>query len=379
MRACRLKAAFSMDERTKTLERGGVRSAIGNARHRLAELVETGRRDGRATPESGWVRSQFDLLLNEERTDLQAQWSPAEVPPIRLWPDVALTKAKLARALGSPDGSPWPGLANERLRGNGGPASGGRSAAHRNPDPPEIDEAKVEITLRDPDRGFWGRIDRLENKAGTLTVVDLKSGIGVPHDQLADRHRTQMLFYAGLVQAAFEVWPRLELAPVDGSTVVLDYKHADVEGVRAEAAEDRSALNAAVSRGTLRTGIQATAARCAWCPFQVVCPALVEGWSSLAPPDNVPLHRAVSLVRGEVREVKSHESSTELVIRQREALTAPAGDVIVTRLPPGSWAAPGAYVAVSRVAPSGNDSVLRATWDSLIWPEPDRPGAATSR
>ncbi|MFJ1510296.1 PD-(D/E)XK nuclease family protein [Cellulosimicrobium funkei] len=376
MRVCRLKAVFSMDERTRSLERGGVLAAIGNARHSLAELVEDGRRDGRAAPRAAWVRSQFDRLLDEERTDLQAQWAPAEVPPIRLWPDIALTKAKLARAFGSSDGAVWPDVASIRAPGRDAAPYTGQPAARQTPDPPEPGNVKVEITLRDSQRGLWGRIDRLENRTGTLTVVDLKSGIGVPHDQLADRHRTQMLYYAGLVQAAYDCWPALELALVDGSSVVLDYEPDEVEAVRAEAAEDRSTLNTAISRNTVRTDTQATVNRCAWCPFQVVCPALAEGWTSLMPSDGLPLHRAVSLVRGEVTRVKSHESSNELVIRQRVALTAPAGEVVVTRLPPGPWATPGGDLAVSRVAPSGNDSVLRATWDSLIWPEPvQTPGA----
>lgn len=367
-----------MDERTRMLDRGGVRSAIGSARHRLVELVAEGCRDGREAPLSSWVRSQFDHLLNEERVKLQQQWSPAEVPPIRTWPDIALTRARLARALGSADGTPWPERSSPGLHGGGAAGPPAQLVPRSNPKPLNLGEVKVEMTLRDFERGFWGRIDRLENRSGTLTVVDLKSGIGLLSEQLADRHRAQMLFYAGLVEATFGTWPELELVPVDGSPIPIDYQPADAEAVRAAAAEDRAALNAVTSRGSLPTDAQATPLRCAWCPFQVVCPVFVESWPAFASPDSPPLHRAVSLVRGEVKEVRNRESATELVISQTKDLTAAAGDVIVTRLPPGPWAEVGSEVAVSRVAPSSSDRVLRATWGSLIWPVPQDARASIS-
>lgn len=368
LRRCHLRAAFSLSSTTKTLDRGGILSAIGNARHKLVELVSKGRRDGLEAPQSGWVREQFDQLLTNERAALVAQWSPADVPPIRTWPDVALTRALVARRLGSPEGAQWPHLVYGQQEGHEAPAPALRHT-EENPVPPKAGEAAIEVTLRDVARGLWGRIDRLENRGGVLVVVDFKSGVGMPSAQLADRHRLQMLFYAGLVNAAYGTWPRLELVPINGVPVSIGYEPADAGVVRAEALVEREALNTELATGEVVTAVRATTERCAWCPFQVVCPALRAQWAAIESVDgNPPPHHAVSLVAGVVEEVRHHHASTEVVIAQAEELTAPAGDVIVTRLPSGLTVSAGSVLAVSRVSPSASVRVLRASWDSILWP-----------
>ena len=371
IRTCLLRAAFALDPATKHLNRGGLHAAVGNARHRLIELVADGRRDGRADPSTVWVKTQFDRLLSDEGARLAAQWFPSEVPPVRGWPDVALTKARLARELGVAGGLDWP--PQEALPPRAKPPAD-QSQGPTPQEPPEPGHAFAEETLRDHERGFWGKIDRIENRAGTIVLVDFKSGLGASNDQLIERYRLQMLFYAGLVKAAYGVWPKVELVPVSGGAIAIEYDPLDAESVRAEAAADRTALNRAIASGGLVTSAQPSVTKCGWCPFQVVCPALLSQWPSIATPGNVPLHRAISLARGEVREVHSHHASTDVVIAQPDELTAPAGEVTVTRLPPGLLTDVGAPFAVSRVSPAGSDRVLRARWDSLIWPASNPAG-----
>lgn len=364
IRACPLRAAFALDPTTTDLDRGNQYSAIGNARHRLIELVAMGRREGRPDPNRRWVRGQFDRCVSMERDRLTQQWSPAEVPPVRSWPDIALTRAKISMELGTEDGPDWP-EPHIPL-----PHAGG-SAGTFYPPPtvpvlPGPGEVATEVTLRDAKRALWGRIDRLENRSGVIVVVDFKSGIGASRQQLVERHRPQLLFYAGLARESFGVWPELELVPVNGEPVHLEYDRTDVESVRGAADADRAAFNAAAAEGKLAGVVQASAERCAWCPFQPVCPALLSQWSTVSS-GAAPLGRSVSLATGRVQEVRHHHSSTDVVLKQPQQLTAPAGEVVVTRLPPGLTTSIGDDLTVSRVSPAGSDRVVRAQWDSLYW------------
>ena len=215
LRLCPLKAAFARDPATRHWNRGSTRSAVGNARHRLVEEVESGRRGGLATPSTAWVRTRWETLLNWEHARLARQWGPATVPPIKQWPDTVSTKVRLALDLGGGDADGWSdpaapaGLA-EAL----GPGPFDQASAPELP----FGARLVEVWLKDPVHQLQGRLDRLEHRDEKLTVVDLKSGIGSSPKELIARHRDQMLFYAGLVRANYQRWPELE-ARAHGGTV----------------------------------------------------------------------------------------------------------------------------------------------------------------
>jgi len=72
-----------------------------------------------------------------------------------------------------------------------------------------------------------------------------------------------------------------------------------------------------------------------------------------------------------LRGVNRHEFDTDhgrtVSENQPQQLTAPAGEVFVTRLPPGFSPSVGDELTVSRVSPAGSDRVVRAQWDSLYW------------
>lgn len=134
---------------------------------------------------------------------------------------------------------------------------------------------------------------------------------------MVDQHRTQLLFYAGLVQATFDEWPELELAPVGTARVQVSYQPEEVEAALA----DREALNESLLSANVAASVHATARRCGWCSFQVVRPVLLDEWDTLEATAEAPLHRAVSLARGVVREVRSGTASTDAVITQERNLT----------------------------------------------------------
>jgi hypothetical protein len=367
LRACALKAAFAAEESTRVLQRGSVPAAIGSARHRLGEVVAKGLRDGRAKPSPDWIREQFDQLLSAERVRLQAEWAPAQVPLVRAWRDVALAREKVTREWSSSTGVSWPDevdMAAAPAAGEGPPPS---------PDPPNEGETLIEVTLKDPRRQLWGRLDRLERRGDALVIVDVKSGVGRSRKDLALLHRLQMLFYAGLVEASYGEWPRLEIAPLQGAPLAIDYSPTDVHQVRQQAVADRVSYNTAIGHGRLE--VEADPLRCAWCPFQVVCPVLRRDWGSLGSgsEDRHPPYPALSLVDGVVTDVRLRDSWTDLMVEQQDPYTAPEGGVIVTRLPAGAWVRPGARLALSRLVPAGSENVIRASWNSPIWPLPSPP------
>lgn len=371
VRACPLKAAFARDPETRHWNRGSTWSAVGNARHRLVEEVEAGIRAGLGPPASAWVRARLDVLLGVERDRLMQQWCPASVPAVKQWPDSIYVKTRMARDLGGGDGSGWPDSdapVQPLTQTNDWMSS--QPAVQPAPAP---GGCHVEAWLSDLRRAFIGRVDRLENRAGLLTVVDLKSGIGTGGQDLAIQHRDQMLFYAGLVQAVYGQWSALELRPVDGSHVPISYDPEEGERLREAVDEDRQSFNAAVEEKGVAAAAKPSASTCAWCPFRVVCPALVSSWDKVSGGCEGTPNRSLSLAAGLVQTVRRSSTATDVVIEQAVDLSTPAGEVSVTRLPVNLSVEPGDALVVAGGEVAGGTRVLRARWDSQIRVErPDR-------
>lgn len=355
-----LQALFSRTPSTRDLDRGSPASALGTARHRISEIVAAGIREGKRQPSREWVRNRFDHLLAEEHARLAAAWAPASVPLVRTWKDVAMCRVRAVRDLGTPGGGDWGTYVP------GPPRSDGAGRPSRSGGLPGPGQAWVEASFRDNERSLWGRLDRVENRNGMIIVIDLKSGVGISDADLAIRHRTQMLFYAGIINAAHNIWPTLEIHSTASGVVTIDYAPGDVDAVRAQVLDDRVRYNSVAGEGRdLSTGVKAGRTRCAWCPFQVVCPAYRTQWAA-AISGHPQLDRSVSLVHGEVQDVREHAAGTDVVIKQEVGLTAPSGEVTVTRLPSGLGVEMPSRLTVTRVSPAGGDRVLRAQWDSLF-------------
>jgi hypothetical protein len=233
-------------------------------------------------------------------------------------------------------------------------------------------EALSEAWLLDDARGLRGQIDLLaRDQAGCYLVTDYKSGIGASDEELVRRHRTQMLFYAGLVQACYGDWPKLTVDPATSPSVALAYTPDDVHELRDAVESSRSHFNENLQRQTLRVEPAVSDSPCLWCPFRVVCPVLQEAWPSIAAAVPAAATRALSLALGSVRAVSRQGSGTQVEVYQERSLTAPAGDVTVTRLPEDLDVSEGDFIAVAGLESLGS-TVLRADWNSIVHVVPAR-------
>jgi hypothetical protein len=365
MRSCEWKAAYSRDGRTRGLSRGSTYSATGNARHAVEEEVAAGLRRGNPRPSRDWVQARFLFVLGQEADALQAQWAPAEVPEFRKWPHVTSVRVALARRLGDPaagsDSAFWSDV-NAPL-----------APVKQVPDvsswhPPDLMPGDVipEAWLIDVDRGMRGQVDRLARDEAAISVIDFKSGIGAGPEELLRKHRTQLLFYAGLVESCFGDWPTLAIDPVEGRGVSVGYESSDVSALREDVSKTRESFNVHARDNEFQSRAAVPESPCLWCDFRVICPVVRQEWREIV--DAIPREcgRAISLAEGVIQSVSATQGGTQVEIVQPTSLTARPGQVTLTRMPPELNVSPGDVVAVAGLQAVGAQ-VLRADWTSTIW------------
>lgn len=371
--ACLLRLAFRRDPAQSRWDRTTPARALGSVRHRLEEEVAKGRADASPLPAEIWVRRRWDDLIDQVRQEMTTQWAPAFVARPDSWDGFYATLAALVQSLG-------PRIEQRRAAG------GSASTADREPSgttapatvlaplalapaprptnpssPPPPGFPFSEVTLVDAARHLVGRLDHLEARDGGLTVVDFKSfsrtGRG-PNPAV----RTQLLFYAGLVEAAWGVWPELAVSRPAHAEEPVVYATEDAIGVRASAAAFRQEWNSANETPTVAAGAE----RCQWCEFQAVCPAFRDGFSTdmNADPRRVRAHSLASGAVTSVRRIAARETRVE--IAQERDLTCPPGRVTIARLPADLDVVEGDLITVARLDRGGGTSTVRAAWNSLI-------------
>lgn len=360
---CPMSAAFRSDPAFRSLNRPSTYSVLGQIRHDIAELIGQGGADNPGQPSGVWFDRQWERLVDAAAGALTKAWQPAAVPPPRKWPNYEYVKASVRRAslIQIDQRRATPNLTD---------------LARRNPPPAPVDQrsstpqvrtnppfSRGELNERwfiDKDRGWHGQLDRVRVDQDGVTVTDLKSGVGVDAADLVDRHRLQLLFYAGLVQAAWDVWPQLEIISVDNRSVPVPYESKDVEALRRQVATDVAMYSAGNEDGPLA---YPSVESCAYCPFQVACSPLDESWNSLFTGENPdPRNPSLSLVVGVVRE---RSSSGAVVVSQDVDLSCPAGDIVLTGIPPEVDAQPGDLLAVAGVKPL-SDRTARIPWTATM-------------
>jgi len=128
----------------------------------------------------------------------------------------------------------------------------------------------VEVDLRDPESGLFGRADRIECSGKSTRIVDLKSGLhqGEP---TADQHR-QLLLYAVLAHRSSGEWPsEIAIEDASGAQVSIEFQPTDAEAALTEALAAVSAFNKDVFSADFRKEAEPNADRCRWCAFRVSC------------------------------------------------------------------------------------------------------------
>lgn len=366
VRGCSLRGVFAQDGAIKDLDRSGLAAAVGRARHALVEYVDARRRERWDAPNPDWVRRAFHELLVIERSKLAVSWRPAEIPQVRRWPGLNLVEARLVRDLSGIGTPAWAdGVSVKESVTRDGSKSGHTPRSAQRTLPPG--RRMTEVVVRDEGRRLWGRLDRVERRDDKYAVVDLKLGIGLEREEIVARHREQMLFYAGLVESEYGVWPTLEIHAIAGPPLLIQYSAGEVDALRASVEEDRQRFNHQVENTLALATADASLKHCLNCPFKVVCPSFAENWAEITSEATTTTRMRLSLARGVVIEGHVTSSFAQVEIEQEAAYTAPEGRVMVTGLPVGLEVPRGTVLAVSRVAPANSDSVLRANWDSAIW------------
>jgi RecB family exonuclease len=253
---CGLAQAFSQDHEWKTLSRPSTHSVLGSAVHKLTELALSGQllTNGPLAVDEQ-VRAVWDELVTQGLQRLQAAWAPAQVPQPSLWPNYQLLSIRARRRA-------------ERL------AVENRRARHGQGTPPKLRHSLsvtvAEHEFRDDDIGLRGTPDLVERKAGSVRVLDLKTGLrqGEP---TADQRR-QLLLYAHLIRAHDKRTPD-ECAIVDGvgDQHPVPVSDSDIDLIVKEASEAVAAYNTGVEHGDVMTLARPSATACRWCSFRAVC------------------------------------------------------------------------------------------------------------
>jgi len=368
LQTCFLKTVFLRDQEFGEWNRGNPRSALGVARHQLIEFVNTKVADGSPSPSATWIKEQFDLLLRKQWHLLSTEWAPAAVPPIKQWQDVAYVRHRLVSELArkedaEDDEEGWPSSVLSVVLD----VVSGHLPQGPPPDPsrPATGCSKLEELVWDSANKLYGRIDRLENRDGRLVVTDYKTAVGQTRSDLVDAHSDQLLFYANLVASAFGEWPEIEIQSAASQVVSLDYSVKQAESLRDLILATRQEFNENLSSGDCWSLAEPSRGACAWCPFQVVCPAFIESASTFAA-DKDSLDRSLSVILGVVKETRIDDAGLVAILEQPFSLSLSEGAISVTRLPKNIAVSPGDVLVASQVEIDDSSRVARSRWNSPL-------------
>lgn len=357
LRQCGLRAAYMADVLGNPWLRTTEAMALGTVRHALADEVSRGVLASGPDGPVEALRQRFDQLAARQHAHMVDQWATTSVPPPRGWARYFHLRATVSRELAAR----VPDTARRALPGDTGQqrklvvASGAS-----NPPPPAPGERLTELSLVDSERGLRGRLDVVAALPdGTLEVLDLKSRVAEESDALG-LGRDQLIFYAGLVEAAWSTIPTLALVAPDGRRTSVGCVASEIGGLRAEIADYRAAL----ADREVRAMASPAPSTCARCPFTVICPAfrdLVrhrEGGEAL--------EWALTSSWGYVTKVTRAASACSLAVSQLEDLSLGAGEVIISGLAHDLAVEPGDSVVVVGGSVQGERAFLRASWKSRV-------------
>ncbi len=256
--SCQLRVGFARDTLHKVWRRPNTYSALGLAAHSVAEAA-TKKHDWPDDPDERrtLLADLWKKQVEIQSSRLEDAWAPALPPPPEEWPGYALTRVRTMRRVEQQRN------AHVAARSKRAPSTG------------------VEIELRDPRSGLFGRADRIEQDGSSTRIVDLKTGLH--QEEPTQLQRRQLLLYAVLVHRTTGQWPSsIAVEDASGSrySQPLDPQEAEAALNEARAAVD--SFNAAAESSSLLTDAKPNQDRCRWCDYRVICSpfwnALTNEW-----------------------------------------------------------------------------------------------------
>lgn len=319
LEACPKRLAYQRDASTRHYSRPSPRTVLGTVAHRVTELAVTGRLGGGEGARER-IQAAWDDEIAAGVLRLSMAWKGRTVPsPVR-WPGYVATRTRLVRRL-APIVASSPVVSPPPTGVGGGPG-------------PSL--PWVERRLEDSAGGIFGTPDLVEDVAGRLRVVDLKSG--VHQDEMKPGQRRQLLLYAHLVQVHLgRDVAEVAVVDVSGREEVLPVVQAEVIEAVAEVGHLRRQFNSHAQSGE----IPANPSACRYCPFRIMC---ADYWASseVSPFD---VSGVVEAFRDGAAEVRVEDRLTRVV------------------LVPGFEVASGTHLVALDLEPAG-PSTLKMRWDS---------------
>lgn len=329
---CQLRTGFARDPEHKGWRRPSTWSALGVAAHAVTEAVFK-RNDWPENPSA--ARELLEELWTEEIErgvkNLAETWSPATPPPPQEWPGYALTRSRTIRRASKLAAVP-------KVAGTK-PAPG----------------TGVELELRDPDSGLFGRADRIEYEGGSTRVVDLKTGLH--QDEPTEAQRRQLLLYAVLVHRTNGEWPTsIAVEDASGNRYSQPLDAARAEDALADVQAAVAGFNSAIGDGSLVASASPDSERCRWCEFRVICAPFWEAVSS---------EWGQRSVLGSVVETGRSEMGTYVSISVESPADRAVTDAHISGLP-SALPSGATRIAITDFTGSPEAADVRARWSTVV-------------
>lgn len=331
---CALRTAFARDPQHRSWRRPNTFTALGLIAHAVTESAFTRVGPHGDEPSArAELAQRWDSETGRVSADLDAAWAPAMPPPPPEWPGYALTRTRTIRR-----------------------ASKIVATRAEAPRPVAKGIGGIEIDLRDPSTGLFGRADRIERVGASTRIVDLKTGLR--QDEPTEEQRRQLLLYAVLVQRTTGEWPEsIAIENASGAQYVTPFEPAEAERALEEVQTAIAAFNeGADAPESLVAAAEPSDDRCRWCAYRVACGpywvSVESGWN----------HRAAF---GTITEASSAGDSHYL----RMAVDSPtdqSGQVLHVSQLAGPVPAGATKVAIVDWAGTPGEQQVRARWSTLV-------------
>jgi CRISPR/Cas system-associated exonuclease Cas4 (RecB family) len=325
---CEMQLAFSRDIKFAVLNRTSVHAHLGLAIHKVSE---TFRSDIAADEFDEWFERVWGQAIDYQFNKFQSEIYPSITRSPKFWPNYALKKLSLKKAL------------RKRL------SSGAVQPYSYIRVPLEGVEIKLpsDSSLLGQIR-IHGRVDEIRNFQGMPQIVDLKSG---DSEDANRKTQLQLALYAYLYFYETNVFPTCARQSVNGNFEPFkDLTKQEVERKYKAIMLDLDAFNQHVNEGTFR--YTATLSSCSSCNYRAVC----DGFKSSELNTG-----SLKVVQGTVEAVSNNgEDSCTITVRS-DQVEDPLE--FVSNLNPEPWKdALGKKVSfTSLVASGGSNSQFRFT------------------